>query len=256
MVRIYMMDMAAAVGCGEDGRTGEGLDEGWFGRCAGRLSPGRQGKIARVRQGRDKLLSLGAGLLLDLGLREYGLRERDVVMAYGSNGKPCLADRPDVHFNLSHSGTMVMAAFADRAVGCDVERMGPDGEGQSHIGRLIRVSERFFTPEERRFMDAGTGDEERAQRFYRLWTLKESYIKATGEGSRIPLTDFSVAFSERAVPSLLVKDGGGSWEKADYSLREFAVSGCRAAVCVAGELAGGSAGEDVFFSFQNLQDVV
>ena len=88
----------------------------------GRLSEARQEKIEKLRYAADRRLSLGAGLLLDQGLKRFGLRERTEAFGTVENGKPCLLHHPEIQFNLSHSGSMVMAAFASCPVGCDVEK--------------------------------------------------------------------------------------------------------------------------------------
>ena len=85
-----------------------------------RLSAARQEKIERLRYEADKRLSLGAGLLLDQGLKRFGLREQTEAFGTVENGKPCLLCHPEIQFNLSHSGSMVMAAFSSCPVGCDV----------------------------------------------------------------------------------------------------------------------------------------
>lgn len=192
----------------------------------GRLSAERQEKIRAFRFEKGKQLSLGAGLLLDYGLQGYGLREREVKIGKGRFGKPYLSDYPEIHFNLSHSGSMVMAAFGDREVGCDVEKMAQANE---------KVAERFFSEEEKRALQACGGNEQRTVLFYRIWTRKESYLKLTGEGMHMALDSFCVL-----------------GDSLHCSFREFPVTGYQAAVCVPRE----DGAEELFCSFQNLQDVV
>ena len=72
--------------------------------------------------------------------------------------------------NLSHSGERSMCIVSPCVCGCDVERIREvDG----------RIAERFFAKGEE-------GD------FFRLWTLKESFIKCTGLGFRLPLNQFTI----------------------------------------------------------------
>lgn len=251
---------------------------GGYGSIAGleqRLSAGRRGKIKSRRFEKDKLQALGAGLLLDFGLKEYGLREAGVAMAYGSNGKPYLADYPDIHFNLSHSGSMAMAVFSDREAGCDVERVQE---------ARMSVARRFFTEEEYVLLESLKAEAERDRMFARIWTVKESFLKVTGEGMRMPLDSFSVRLDgDRPQVRLVGRDGrrdlaaGGGKLREDvsppgggkpreeaaltdrdgvlteYTFHEFSVPGYQAAACIKG---GEADGGDVFFSFQNLQDVV
>lgn len=194
------------------------------------LSEERREKINSRRFEKDKIQALGAGLLLDHGLREYGLRERSVHMAYGGNGKPYLADHPEIHFNLSHSGTMAMAVFSDRETGCDVERVQ-----EARMG----VAQRFFAEAELEELKRQPPGEKKDELFFRIWTLKESYLKVTGEGMRIPLNSFSVCLGQ---------------SPAGYEFREFSVPGYQAAVCLKESKSGSPS--DIFFSFQNLTDVV
>lgn len=224
MARVYLMDVSLPFGEEETERLAA--------RLAGGLSSGRREKIAGLRFQQDRLLSLGAGLLMDMGLKEYGLRERDEAIAYGGNRKPYLAGHPDIHFNLSHSGTMAMAAFSDHEIGCDVERVRKIGMG---------VAERFFCPEERSMLAAAGSENERLELFFRIWTMKESYMKITGEGMRMALDAFCVHPGQ---PSWAEKDA----RPVPYLFREFEVPGYRASVCMEQE--------PVFYSFQKLQDVV
>ncbi|MFI9552546.1 4'-phosphopantetheinyl transferase family protein [Nonomuraea endophytica] len=97
-------------------------------------------------------------------------------------GRPCLApvadgpDRPGsgqgLDFNLSHSGEWALIAVAPegRRVGVDVERISPGAD-------ILELAARMYQPEEiERVRAAG------APEFFRLWTAKEAYIKATGVG--------------------------------------------------------------------------
>ena len=87
------------------------------------------------------------------------------------HGKPHLPEVDWLRFNLSHSGELAVIAVADgREVGVDVEVA--DG------GRRVEaIAARFFGPTE--------ANEVRRlghPAFYRLWTRKEAYLKATAEG--------------------------------------------------------------------------
>ena len=154
-----------------------------FRRYYERMPAWRKVKIDRLRFGKDKRLSLGAGVLLDRALRDAGITEPGETVAFGENGKPAFPACPDVRFNLSHAGTKVMAAVAPFEVGCDVERIGA-GE--------LSVAERFFAPEETAFIRNLPTKEEQETLFCRIWTLKESFMKATGLGFSLPLGDFAV----------------------------------------------------------------
>lgn len=140
---------------------------------------------------RTRRLSLGAGLLLDQGLKRFGLRERTEAFATVENGKPCLLHHPEIQFNLSHSGSMVMAAFSSCPVGCDVEKKQK---------ARMDVAKRFFAPAEQRTLLAARTEEERDILFSRLWTLKESYLKVGGQGMAMALGSFAITLGGAAGP--------------------------------------------------------
>lgn len=101
-------------------------------------------------------------------------------------GKPSLAERPDVHFNLSHAKGIAACVVSDRECGIDCEGI------RDYRPNVVK---RAFSEEEQRLLEAVSG-EERDRLFTRLWTLKESYVKALGEGIAYPLNKVSFSFSE------------------------------------------------------------
>lgn len=95
-------------------------------------------------------------------------------------GKPYLADYPGVQFNLSHSGPWGACAVSEAPVGVDVELVRPMRQN---------VAGRFFTSTEQQFLARQPRPE---QEFFRLWTRKESFLKALGKGLTLPMNRFSV----------------------------------------------------------------
>ena len=91
-----------------------------------------------------------------------------------------------LYVNLSHSGEMAAAVLADFEVGIDIQEQQNPPEG---------VAKRFFSKEEQAWLEKTA--EEKGERFFRIWTLKESYIKTTGLGMRTPLTEFDVTRAAR-----------------------------------------------------------
>ncbi len=211
MIKVYFFDTAK---CGWE--DNENSPE--FRRLCASLSGERQQKICRFRFAQGRFLSLGAGLLLDYGLRRYGLRESEVAVGYRENGKPYLPDYPEIHFNLSHSGSIAMAVFAEQEAGCDIEQIGVSD---------LRVARRFFAVPEQEKLEAAADLQESNEWFYRFWTLKESFIKATGKGMQMPLNEFCIHMG----PPITV-EAGGEW--LDYGFQEFVLPGYKAAICVHG----------------------
>ena len=155
------------------------------------LSRDRREKVVRYRFERGKWLSAGAGLLLDNMLMEHGLRERDMVYAAGEHGKPVLSSHPELHFNMSHSGMLVACAMGNRPVGVDVQT----------IVKLRRSLVNYTMSEaEIARLDGLASVEEQELFFTQLWTLKESYAKATGVGLTHEFPSFDITDDGEVVP--------------------------------------------------------
>lgn len=152
------------------------------------LTNEEQEKAEKFLFEKDRLNSLLSRVLLRLSLSWYypNVDAKNWRIAADSNGKPYLdavIGGHGVEFNVSHSGEIVI---------CAITRAGPVGidiETAKIMHDLQGFSKRFLAPEEfsavnSRFLS------ERSRFFFRLWTLKEAYLKAIGSGLSIPLDSF------------------------------------------------------------------
>ena len=160
-------------------------DSALFAAGMERVPESRREKVRALRHEDIRRQSLGAGLLLTLALNERGAEWCDARILESPLGKPYLPDAPDIHFSLSHAGIWVMCALGNAPLGCDVERIGRGSE---------RLAARFFHPEEQAYLTSFGKDTESAwqRAFTRIWTRKESLLKATGTGLSVPMNSFSV----------------------------------------------------------------
>ena len=182
----------------------------------------RQKKAMSFKFPKGKMQSLGVGLLLKKACDDAGLAHADERVAYGENGKPYLVDCPEIHFNLSHSGERVMCVVSPFEVGCDVEIIKGDR------GRL---AERFFKPEESAWIKHFETLELQSEAFYRLWTLKECYMKVTGRGLSLMPDMFALHVDEHEHISLYHDE-----ERPEYAFREIDLrDGYRYAYCIKNE---------------------
>ena len=203
--------------------VGELADEGTFYKYYETMSGERQRKVDSLLRMEDKRLSLGAGILMDRGLSEWGLCEREAVWSYTEKGKPYLAQHPHIHFNLSHSGSKVLAVFAGVETGCDIERR------QASDLALVK---RFFTPGEYAFIAGQQGKAEQDEAFTRMWTLKESFLKALGTGLLLPLNAFEIAISPEGDIALDGKSVVAHFlDPGAFVFREYRLGEYFAAVC-------------------------
>ena len=136
-------------------------------------------------------LIITRGLLRSLlSLYHVNTAPQEWQFSFNPHGKPALAAPELDHalqFNLSHSGRRLVIAISKLSLlGVDIEMIMP----RQH---LMAIARRHFSADEYQALTALDGDR-RIQRFYDLWTLKESYVKACGKGLAIQLKEFSFAF--------------------------------------------------------------
>lgn len=173
------------------------------------LEEKRKERIQKSRQEKDRKQSLGAGILLKKCLEERGYSVRDI--RYNEHGKP---EVDGWFFNLSHSHDMVVCISGDAPVGCDIEKKARYREG---------IAERFFTDNEVSYLNQFEGDRKRDE-FLRLWTMKESYLKMTGEGLKLSLDRIEFEIGEKIK---VYRDG----KLCNCNIREYELEGYKLTVC-------------------------
>ena len=196
------------------------LDEGAvYDRCYNSLSAYRREKADKVKFPEDKKRSVAAGILLNQGLSAYGLRECDMVYETNLNGKPFFREYPQIRFSLSHSGEYVMAAFSDVEIGCDIQQMEQTD---------LKIARRFFAPEEYAYIKEQEEESAQEEAFYRIWVLKESFLKAVGTGMALSMTDFSLQIQEDRVIGVRQNVNQKEYTFEEYNL----IKGYKAACCI------------------------
>ena len=163
------------------------------------VSSYRKKKVDKLMFEKDKWLSLGAEYLLIKGLKELDIDYSKMEIDFIENNKPILKNNPkNIYFNLSHSEEMAMCVISDCNVGCDIQKINKKEN-------LLQIAERFFHQKEIEMIGNATMEEEKINMFYRIWVLKESYIKATGKGLQTSLNDFRICFDYEK-PKVFVND--------------------------------------------------
>ncbi len=135
-------------------------------------------------QDRTSFILARAALRRLLG-QATGVRPENLSFSVGPYGKPFLAGRQDVQFNVSHSGSLALIGVStERPIGVDIELM------RENIDELT-LARHFFCEKEHRFLATLAG-EAQLTAFYKIWTCKEAVLKAFGAGISTYLKDFSV----------------------------------------------------------------
>ena len=164
------------------------------------LSPEEQERVRRFHFPADfRRYVYGRGLLRWLLASYLETDPARIQFTYSPEGKPEVVPGPahrQLHFNLSHSGTKLLLAFAwERQVGADVERLRSDIE-------LEQIATRFFSYAEQSAL-LSLPPAQRTAAFFRCWTRKEAYVKATGKGLSLPLGQFDVSLLPEHPAALL-----------------------------------------------------
>lgn len=129
----------------------------------------RRIRCDRYRHETDRRLSILAySLLLYSVYSEYGAIK--VRLGYGPDGKPYLADSPDIHFNWSHCNLGIALAISSEPVGVDIESFDRYDE---------KLTDFVMSAEESASVRNSQNPD---QAFIRLWTEKEAFVKYTGKG--------------------------------------------------------------------------
>lgn len=160
------------------------------------LTNARLTRMHRYMQREDRARCLAAGLMLR---RVFGQEEAQRI-AVTPLGKPYLPDGP--HFSLSHSGKLVVLLVDDREAGVDVEQIAPYCEA---------VARQVFSSNELAWLLEQGNDEA----FYRLWTGKESIMKALGLGFQLPPERFEIQPEPRMPNHVLNRTWYLQWENLD-----------------------------------------
>ena len=128
----------------------------------------------RQRQPEDQKRSVISYLLLLYGLREfYGITSPE--FHYGKFGKPYLVSHPDIFFNISHCKNACICGFSNHEIGVDIQDIRPYSEA---------TARKICCPAEAALLAEST---DKARIFAKIWAMKESYVKMTGDGITVPL---------------------------------------------------------------------
>lgn len=179
LTKVYLADTASL------------RDDAHFAALYDALPEFRKSKVNSLRMKPDKMRSVAAWTLL-----EKALILENVIPANGRSfteddfnfpefGRPSLKNYSYIHFNLSHSGSKVLCSVSDVPTGCDVEKIPSRYDTE-------RIAKRFYTAAEYRYIENEADEDKKKELFYRIWTLKESYVKTTGAGLALPYKSFSV----------------------------------------------------------------
>lgn len=170
-----------------------------------KISEKKRAKIGRFKFREDALRSLTGELLLKYALRKfYDIYYEKEIFLENEYGKPYMKSG-GIHFNISHSGSWTAIACDTLPIGIDIEEI---------VNTPYEILPRNFTSIEIEQIER-VDESVKANRFFELWTLKESYIKMMGKGLSMPLDSFSISIEENKIT---VKDNNNILVDANFHL--------------------------------------
>ncbi len=146
------------------------LSEGEYQKWYSLMSEEKQKRVDRFRFTDDKKRTVAGEMLAKTMLAKWCyISPESIVFDRGKHGKP-FAVGLDVHFNISHSGNMVVCAVNDKPVGIDIEQIR---DYKSDVAKRV-CSETE--------LNLILQSDNPADEFTRIWTAKEAYTKYLGIG--------------------------------------------------------------------------
>ncbi|WP_454441859.1 4'-phosphopantetheinyl transferase family protein [Vibrio bathopelagicus] len=154
-------------------------------------------KVERYRMPSSQTQALYVRNYLRALLSRYAcLSPEEWRFEYGEKGKPSLIEKQQIetglNFNISHSKEHLLIAVCQKE-GKQVQ-LGVDIEHARSSTNIDSIMKHYFSDTELTDL-LELSKEEQRERFFDLWALKESYIKATGKGLATSLRSFSFDFS-------------------------------------------------------------
>ncbi len=128
--------------------------------------------IQQFSEKRNKYLLLSRALLQYILETSYGIMQLPDI-GYLEHGKPYFIDHPNLAFNITHTDDYMAIIVSDNSpVGIDIETI-------KMRKNFIGLEEKILHPIERKWLNS---QENYLNAFFILWSAKEAYLKATGQG--------------------------------------------------------------------------
>lgn len=186
----------------------------------GEVCEERRERIARARFTDTKADILCSELMIKAALKDACGIEAP-TFSKNEFGKLYLSSNPDVYFNVSHSGNVVICTVCDVECGVDIEDLSAKHE-------IMGMSSRFLSNLE---CNAVMISEDPNRAFCRLWTIRESYVKMRGRGFDIGLSTMKCDFHRGK--AIMIE--GGKTQNDAFFREIYGIIGYQATVCTCAE---------------------
>jgi 4'-phosphopantetheinyl transferase len=128
------------------------------------------------------------------------LKPEEISFTYNHKGKPLLDDTilRKIEFNLSHKNNYTVYSFSNENIGIDLENINDKVQ-------MENIAKRFFCHNEFDYLK-NLEFREKQEHFFKLWTLKEAYLKAIGEGLSGGLDSICFTIDENTQQMQLIQE--------------------------------------------------
>lgn len=128
-------------------------------------------------------------ILKNVMKKEFQISFNDSMIERDRYGKPFLKDFPYIHYNISHCDGYIACGVSSEPIGIDIENVRECP---------TKVLKRVFSDKEIEYVESSRSKD---LKFFQLWTLKESYIKAIGKGLSYPIDKVNFEILDDAIKS-------------------------------------------------------
>ena len=181
-----------------------------------RMPDFRKEKIDAFKPHHSKLLSLGAGILLETAMKDIGISNYEVIP--DPDKKPRIKGHDDIFFNISHSGDVVILGISDREIGVDIEKIKLFKD--SLVNYVFGEGDKSLAKE---LMD---GENDADKVYTRLWTVKESIMKHSGKGIAMEPKSISLRLEDSKI-----KASSAVYDCEALNLLPFEITDYKITVC-------------------------
>lgn len=182
------------------------------------LTNAEQVRGQRYLQQDDRDRHLGGRALVKLAAAKMcGIPPQEISIIIAATGKPSVnlawEDIVAPAISISHAGNLVVVALQYGVeIGVDVELFDHDVNLDELMG-VVCSSEEIAEVND-------SGSQNRAQKFYEFWVLKEAYLKATGEGLSADARRLVFSVDTTSKVSLIKNLDGGNAGDWDFLLKQ------------------------------------
>ncbi len=164
------------------------FSEDEYNECFSMMSETRKNAVLRYKNEKDRKRTVLGEYLARKAISAFlGVDEKSIRFDRDENGKPFVLDL-NAEFSISHSGDAVVCAVSHEKIGIDIELLRPIN---------LRVTKIACTEAEKEFIFSAESEEEKRERFFRIWTAKEAYFKYLGTG----ITNLKAVEYSNLIPS-------------------------------------------------------